>query len=353
MSFFSVVKRDNAAETEPGCSPFEDYFKPFCIKPCMKLAPLSVERSQIRGPSFALGHAKSHTRHIDEMPAALVRFKFLQFHDNTRPGYFGTHSRTSSRIAARQPFAMDTMQIDYSFDSDDEWEDGLQDDENIENLSDEDDGEDEANDDEDSDEDENDWLVPHGYLSEDEGLDDVEDAEPGSVQSREEQHDPLAAKDYKTILREKSLDKRTPRQPLVPKISFLGPSSRPLDPERRALCGARLLIPSASHAGPVDPFDLVFGTANQPWGTTENGDVSNLMEIERNPSLLLPVCYLLSEMPKCRRGGTSHAKKKAPARKTPEIHRDLLLSSIPSSPQRLSGKSQPDPAPPVCDTSIP
>lgn len=49
-------------------------------------------------------------------------FKLLQFHTEYRPAYFGTFSKRSRRVCGRNPFAKDDT-IDYTYDSDDEWED--------------------------------------------------------------------------------------------------------------------------------------------------------------------------------------------------------------------------------------
>ena len=48
--------------------------------------------------------------------------KFLSFHDNQRPAYFGTWSKKSSKVSARLPFGKDTDLFDYDYDSDDDWE---------------------------------------------------------------------------------------------------------------------------------------------------------------------------------------------------------------------------------------
>jgi chromatin assembly factor 1 subunit A len=48
--------------------------------------------------------------------------KVFIFHEDTRPGYFGTWTRDSSVIGPRRPFARDVVAIDYSYDSSEEWE---------------------------------------------------------------------------------------------------------------------------------------------------------------------------------------------------------------------------------------
>ncbi|KZO95215.1 hypothetical protein CALVIDRAFT_181345 [Calocera viscosa TUFC12733] len=51
-----------------------------------------------------------------------VPVKLLQFHDNIRPAYFGTWTRSSAAVGARAPFARDITTFDYSYDSGDDWD---------------------------------------------------------------------------------------------------------------------------------------------------------------------------------------------------------------------------------------
>jgi hypothetical protein len=90
-------------------------------------------------------------------------FKLLQFHSDYRPPYWGTFSKKSMLIRARKPYTQDPTVLDYDYDSEAEWED----EESGEELNSEDDGEEEESEDS---EEEDGWLVPHGYLSDDEGL---------------------------------------------------------------------------------------------------------------------------------------------------------------------------------------
>ncbi|KAG0456306.1 hypothetical protein HPP92_024094 [Vanilla planifolia] len=97
--------------------------------------------------------------------------KLLQFDKSNRPAYYGTWSRTSVIVGPRHPLRKDP-DLDYEFDSDDEWEE----EEPGESLSDGDkDKEDDLLDEEemrdgDEAESEDSFLVPDGYLSEDEGV---------------------------------------------------------------------------------------------------------------------------------------------------------------------------------------
>ncbi|KAI0721577.1 hypothetical protein C8T65DRAFT_799984 [Cerioporus squamosus] len=92
--------------------------------------------------------------------------KALSFHEDARPGYFGTFTRNSREIGPRTPFAKDLVQVDYTYDSGEEWaeEDAGDADDVVEDAEDEGDGEDEPDSDLDS------WLVDDD--------DDIED--PGT-----------------------------------------------------------------------------------------------------------------------------------------------------------------------------
>jgi len=96
------------------------------------------------------------------------KMKLLQFFENHRPAYYGTWRKNTKIISGRHPFKKDTELLDYEFDSEIEW---VADEEGEECLSDEeDDEEDDIIDNEQGDDDG--WLVPHGYLSDDEGVEE-------------------------------------------------------------------------------------------------------------------------------------------------------------------------------------
>ena len=48
--------------------------------------------------------------------------KFLLFHQNNRPAYFGSFTRPSSVVCGRDPLAHDGALFEYEVDSDEEWE---------------------------------------------------------------------------------------------------------------------------------------------------------------------------------------------------------------------------------------
>lgn len=105
--------------------------------------------------------------------------KILQFHTDYRPPYYGTWRKQVHHISPRNPWKKDEDIFDYDVDSDEEWEE----EEPGESLSDSNDEEEEV---EGGDEEEDDgWMVPHGYLSEDEGCDDDEEVTPEVLKARQ------------------------------------------------------------------------------------------------------------------------------------------------------------------------
>lgn len=110
-----------------------------------------------------------------------TRGKLLSFCENRRPAYWGTWSKNSSCVSARRPFAKDKV-FDYEYDSDDDWEE----EETGESLSDSEGEEKEEEGDGDQYEVDNDFFVPHGYLSEDEGRSDEEDPQDEVVSQDDE-----------------------------------------------------------------------------------------------------------------------------------------------------------------------
>ncbi|NXN12862.1 CAF1A factor, partial [Indicator maculatus] len=115
------------------------------------------------------------------------RMKLLQFCENHRPAYWGTWNKKTSLIHPRNPWSKDSKLLDYEVDSDEEWEE----EEPGESLShsegdDEEEGEDEDDDDG--------FFVPHGYLSEDEGV--TEECDPENQKVRQK----LKAKEWDELM---------------------------------------------------------------------------------------------------------------------------------------------------------
>ena len=66
---------------------------------------------------------QSDLKYIPQVP----RMKLIQFHENVRPPYYGTWTKTSPDISSRNPFGRDnTSLVDYDVDSDEEWEQDLE-----------------------------------------------------------------------------------------------------------------------------------------------------------------------------------------------------------------------------------
>lgn len=132
----------------------------------------------------------SHT--IEEnKPKERHRAKFLKFADNRRPAYYGTWRKDSKTIKARRPFATDSVSFsslksfltnnsfstplqifEYENDSDDEWEEEEPGGESLHGSDDEKDKE--SDDDYEVD---NEFFVPHGYLSDEENNEEDENEE--------------------------------------------------------------------------------------------------------------------------------------------------------------------------------
>ncbi|KAM9104326.1 chromatin assembly factor 1 subunit A isoform 1-T1 [Megaptera novaeangliae] len=128
---------------------------------------------------------------VDDVPERrrFGRMKLLQFSENHRPAYWGTWNRKTTVIHPRDPWAQDRDLLDYEVDSDDEWEE----EEPGESLShSEGDDDDEVGEDEDEDDG---FFVPHGYLSEDEGVTE-ECADPENHKVRQK----LKAKEWDEFL---------------------------------------------------------------------------------------------------------------------------------------------------------
>ncbi|KAK7466897.1 hypothetical protein VKT23_003961 [Stygiomarasmius scandens] len=79
--------------------------------------------------------------------------KVLIFNEDSRPGYFGTWTKNSRVIGPRSPFTKDVIDIDYSYDSGEDWEEPAGDADDVN------DDEEEDRETEDQDSDMDDWLV--------------------------------------------------------------------------------------------------------------------------------------------------------------------------------------------------
>jgi len=197
------------------------------------------------------------------------KMKLLQFHENRRPAYFGTWSQVSHRISPRNPFKRDMDLLDYDYDSDEDWEDDLE----GESLSDcerEDENETVEGDEEEDDG----FLVPDGYLSEDEGM--ASDNELDQVQmptvpsetdckgkEEEEEEEELQTSTMDSKERRKKWKEKQNERGRLDKIAKLRPlavgpvfymHSEELTPQHSALIGHfKIIVLSDLSNGPIDP----------------------------------------------------------------------------------------------------
>ncbi|KAF0920479.1 hypothetical protein E2562_035378 [Oryza meyeriana var. granulata] len=106
--------------------------------------------------------------HANPLPVRSIKRKLLQFDKSNRPAYYGTWMKKSAVVGPRCPLKMDP-DLDYEVDSDDEWEE----EDPGESLSDCEKDNDEVME-EDSkiidEESEDSFVVPDGYLSDNEGI---------------------------------------------------------------------------------------------------------------------------------------------------------------------------------------
>lgn len=120
---------------------------------------------------------------------AALRMKLLQFVEDVRPAYYGTFTKRSHIVKSHQPLAQDTDILDYNVDSEAEWEPEGEG-EDINSDEDEDDTNAEVIDPEDVMFINHEaihltntlliqvgWLVPEGYLSDNEGVEDEDEGD--------------------------------------------------------------------------------------------------------------------------------------------------------------------------------
>jgi len=122
--------------------------------------------AEIAGDTSQVRHLLNILRDRKTFPA-----KVLIFHEDARPGYYGSWTKNSRIIGPRTPFSRDLLARDYGYDSGEEWEDeGTGDADNV------DDDEDEEGEGEDADSDADSWLVDDDEVEE--GIPDDRDLSP-------------------------------------------------------------------------------------------------------------------------------------------------------------------------------
>ncbi|UZJ51094.1 hypothetical protein CBS101457_000414 [Exobasidium rhododendri] len=103
-----------------------------------------------------------------------IPMKLLHFATDRRPAWYGTWTRTTNLVGPRRPLGQDPVALDYSYDSDAEWED--EDPNDGDDLMDNDEKEDEDGERSDDDSEMDDWLV-----------DDLEEEEEEEAEAEEEE----------------------------------------------------------------------------------------------------------------------------------------------------------------------
>ncbi|NXU20792.1 CAF1A factor, partial [Pardalotus punctatus] len=156
-----------------------------CRKP-RKMGPTLVSNSNDSVNSDVVVVDNCQTDAVPEREK-FGRMKLLQFSENHRPAYWGTWNKRTSLIRARNPWSKDTKLLDYEVDSDEEWEE----EEPGESLSHSEEDDEEEGEDEDEDDG---FFVPHGYLSEDEGV--TEEGDPENQKVRQK----LKAKEWDELI---------------------------------------------------------------------------------------------------------------------------------------------------------
>ncbi|EIM23186.1 hypothetical protein E3Q22_00295 [Wallemia mellicola] len=150
-----------------------------------------------------------------------LRHKLLKYHEDYRPGWWGTCTKSSSTVGPRRPFAKDALQFDYSYDSEVEWGEE-EPDEKGEEIQSQPGSDDEKDKDNESDADS--WLVSD---SEDVGLEDMDLDNMDIPDLREKVDDPIEnaiaaeRRDERVKAKKKNNKSRKPNQPSKPYVSGL------------------------------------------------------------------------------------------------------------------------------------
>ena len=133
--------------------------------------------------------------------------KIFIYHEDARPGYFGTWTRSSKIIGPRRPFGKDVVEFDYNYDSGEDWEE-----EPMGDADDvlQDDGED--GDSEEADSDLDSWLVDDD--EEPETYEAVRDASPPGFPGFSDMPPPPLKR--KAVEPDKKVKKRKVVVPLIP-----------------------------------------------------------------------------------------------------------------------------------------
>lgn len=86
-------------------------------KYCVRDVFAQLSEAEVLGDAETVRRLTALLSSRDSIPA-----KVLIFHEDTRPGYFGTFTKPSAVVGPRTPFAKDAVAFDYGYDSSEDWE---------------------------------------------------------------------------------------------------------------------------------------------------------------------------------------------------------------------------------------
>ncbi|PIL23817.1 hypothetical protein GSI_13568 [Ganoderma sinense ZZ0214-1] len=108
------------ARLPPGLNPPRRARQPTGLKTYNSLAVRGLmsqlSEAEVAGDDTEVRRLLALLRDRQAIPA-----KAFSFHEDARPGYFGTFTRSSREIGPRAPFKQDAVQVDYAYDSGEEW----------------------------------------------------------------------------------------------------------------------------------------------------------------------------------------------------------------------------------------
>ncbi|KAI9263451.1 chromatin assembly factor 1 subunit A-domain-containing protein [Phascolomyces articulosus] len=156
-----------------------------------------------------------------------ISMKLLQFTEDVRPAYYGTWTKSSKKINGQKPLAKDEDLVDYEHDSEGEWEPEGEGEEIQSGDEDDDDPASDIADPEDAG-----WLVPEGYLSEDEGVesDDERTNQVRPAMRPTRKHTAIRPVIVGPIFEDGDLAEDEPLKRYATRMLFNYPSNKPYNP---------------------------------------------------------------------------------------------------------------------------
>jgi len=267
--------------------------------------------------------------------------KSLIYHEDARPGYFGTWSRNSKIIGPRRPFGKDVVEFDYNYDSGEDWEEEPMGD--VDDVL-QDDGED--GDSEEADSDLDSWLVDDD--EEPETYQAVRDASPPGFPDFSDMPPPPLKR--KAVEPDKKVKKRKVVVPLIPFSK--GPywetrigecEYEPFNSYRIQLFNGKLSLLSACfYCGnlaadttfPIDPFTFVSTCVEEYRASLKNPTITSVpyataSSVSNVPGQVTTTTTNANDTPIPDTLVTAN-KKSAPVLKSsfPDVHLPYLFNKI-------------------------